>query len=104
MIITTTETISGKEIVEILGIVKGNTVRARNFGNDILAGLKNLIGGEVKLYSELMFQSREQATQRMIDEAKSIGADAIVNVRYSTSTIVNGTSEILVYGTAVKLK
>ncbi len=104
MIITTTETVPGKEIAEILGIVKGNTVRARNIGRDILAGLKNLVGGEIEEYTKLIAEAREQALDRMISQAEALGADAIINLRFSTSYIMASASEILAYGTAVKLK
>lgn len=103
MIITTTENIPNKQIVEILGIARGSTVRARNVGRDIFAGFKNLVGGEISEYTKLQAQSREEAMQRMVDDAKKLGADAVVNVRFSTSTIMQGASEILAYGTAVKL-
>ncbi|MDX1653075.1 MAG: YbjQ family protein [Brumimicrobium sp.] len=104
MIITTTEKIPDKETIEVLGIVRGSTVRARNFGRDIFAGLKNLVGGEISEYTKLQAQSREEALQRMIDDAARLGANAVVNVRFSTSTIMQGASEILAYGTAVRLK
>jgi len=104
MIVTTTETIPGKEIIEILGIARGSTVRARNVGRDIMAGLKNIVGGEISEYTRLQAESREQALQRMIEDAKSLGADAVVNIRMGTSMIMQGTSELLVYGTAVKLR
>jgi uncharacterized protein YbjQ (UPF0145 family) len=104
MIITTTDTIPNKEVTEILGIVRGSTVRARNIGRDIFAGLKNVIGGEIKEYSKLQAHSREQAMKRMIDDAESLGADAIVNVRLTTSMVMQGAAEILAYGTAVKIK
>ena len=104
MIITTTETIPGKEIAEIKGIARGSTVRARNIGSDIFAGLKNIVGGEIEEYTKLQAQSREQALQRMIEDAQRLNADAIVNVRLTTSMIMQGASEILAYGTAVKLK
>jgi uncharacterized protein YbjQ (UPF0145 family) len=103
MIITTTETIPNREITEILGISRGSTVRARNMGRDILAGFKNLVGGEIDEYTKLQAQSREQALERMTIDAQNLGADAIVNVRFATSVIVQGASEILAYGTAVKL-
>ena len=103
MILTTTETIPNKEIVELLGIARGSTVRARNVGRDFMAGLKNLVGGEIDEYTKLQAQSREEAIQRMIDDAERLGADAIVNVRFATSVIMQGASEILAYGTAVKL-
>ncbi len=103
MIISTTDNIPDKEIIEILGIARGSTVRARNIGRDILAGLKNVVGGEIEEYTRLQAQSREQAFQRMVDDAQRLGADAIVNVRFTTSMIVQGASELLAYGTAVKL-
>jgi len=102
MILTTTETVPGKKIVEILGIARGSTVRARNIGHDIFAGLKNIVGGEISEYTKLQAQSREQALQRMVEDAKKLGADAIVNIRFATSEIMQGASEILAYGTAVK--
>lgn len=104
MIVTNTETIPNREIVEILGLVRGSTVRARNVGRDILAGLKNLVGGEIEEYTQLQAQSREQALQRLLDDAEKLGADAVVNVRFTTSMIAQGAAEILAYGTAVKLK
>lgn len=103
MIITTTLTVPNREITEILGICRGSTVRARNVGRDILAGFKNLVGGEINEYTKLQAQSREQAIQRMTEDAEALGADAIVNVRFATSMIMQGASEILAYGTAVKL-
>jgi uncharacterized protein YbjQ (UPF0145 family) len=104
MIITSIETVPGKEISETVGLVRGSTVRARNIGRDIFAGFKNLVGGEISEYTKLQAQAREEALQRMIDDASRLGADAVVNVRFSTSTIMQGASEILAYGTAVKLK
>jgi len=104
MIIATTEQIPGKEIAEILGIARGSTVRARNIGRDIFAGLKNIVGGEIDEYTQLQAQSREQALQRMEEDAKRLNADAIVNVRLTTSMIMQGVAEILAYGTAVKFK
>lgn len=103
MILSTTETIPKKEIVEILGIARGSTVRARNIGRDIFAGLKNIVGGEISEYTKLQAQSREQAMQRMIEDATSLNADAIVNIRFTTTMVMQGASEILAYGTAVKL-
>ncbi|UTW66966.1 YbjQ family protein [bacterium SCSIO 12643] len=103
MIVSTTETIPGKEITEILGVARGSTVRARNIGRDIFAGLKNIVGGEISEYTKLQAESREQAMQRMIQDAQKSGADAIVNVRLTTSMVMQGCSEILAYGTAVKL-
>jgi len=104
MITTTADTIPGREITEILGISRGSTVRARHLGKDIFAGLKNLVGGEIHEYTELQAQAREQALQRMINDAESLGADAVINIRMHTSMIMQGCSEILVYGTAVRLK
>ena len=104
MIITTTENVPNKQITSILGIARGSTVRARNIGRDIFAGLKNIIGGEIDEYTKLQAQSREEAINRMKDDATSLGADAIVNVRFTTSVITQGAAEILAYGTAVRLK
>lgn len=104
MITTTTETIPNKEITEILGIARGSTVRAKSVASDFMAGLKNFVGGELNEYTKLQGHSREQALQRMIDDATKLGADAVVNVRLTTSTITQGASEILAYGTAVKCK
>jgi len=104
MILSNTETIPNKEIIEILGIARGSTVRARNIGRDIFAGLKNIVGGEIEEYTKLQAESREQALQRLTLDAVKLGADAVVNIRFSTSMIMQGASEILAYGTAVKLK
>ena len=105
MLITTTPTIEGEQIKETLGLVRGNTVRSRWFGRDILAGFKNLIGGEIKSYTEMLTAAREEAMQRMIAEAQQMNADAIVNVRFTIAEMMNGSAtEILAYGTAVKLK
>jgi len=104
MIITTTEKIPDREIFQILGIARGSTVRARSIGRDIMAGLKNIVGGEIEEYTKLQAQSREQAMQRMIEDAKRLNADAVICVRLTTSMIMQGASEILAYGTAVKLK
>ena len=101
MIIVNTPEIHNKKITETLGIARGSTVRARNVGQDIFAGLKNIIGGEISEYTKLQAQSREQALQRMIEDAERMGANAIVNVRLTTSMVMQGCSEILVYGTAV---
>ena len=103
MIVTTGNEIQNKKF-KILGVVKGNTVRARNIGNDIFAGLKNIIGGEIDEYTKLQAQSREQALERMINDAENLGADAILNVRFASSMLMQGASEILAYGTAVKIK
>ena len=104
MIISTTENIPDKEVVEILGIARGSTVRARNVGRDIFAAVKNLVGGEITEYTKLQADSREQALQRMLEDALKLNADAIINVRITTSMIMQGVAEILAYGTAVKLK
>ena len=104
MIITNTETVAGREIINSIGIARGSTVRARNVGRDIFAGLKNLVGGEIDEYTKLQAQAREEAMQRMIQDAENMGADAVVNVRFTTSMIMQGASEILAYGTAVKLQ
>ncbi len=104
MILTNTETVPGREVVEILGVVKGNTVRARNIGRDILALLKNVVGGEIEEYTKLIAEAREQALDRMIAQAEALGADAVINLRFSTSYIMSSASEILAYGTAVKLR
>jgi len=103
MIISTTESIPNKEITEIFGIVKGSTVRAKHVGKDIFAGLKSIVGGEIEAYTELLSEAREQAMDRMILDGQKMNADAIVNVRITTSSVMQTSSEILVYGTAVKL-
>ncbi len=100
----TTETIAGHEIIEVLGVVRGSTVRARNVGRDIFAGLKNLVGGEIEEYTQLAADSREEAYFRMVKDAERLGADAVVGVRFTTSMIMQGASEMLAFGTAVKLK
>lgn len=104
MIITTTDFVPEREIVEIIDIARGSTVRARHIGRDIVAGLKQVIGGEIKEYTKLMADAREQAIDRMMADAERIGADAVINVRFTTSAVMQSASEILAYGTAVKLK
>ena len=104
MITTTTENIPNKEVYEILGIARGSTVRARNIGKDIFAAIKGVIGGEVSEYTKLQADSREQALQRMVQDAEKMGADAVINIRMTTSMVMQGASELLAYGTAVKLK
>lgn len=104
MIVSNTETVPGKEIIEICGIARGSTVRARNAGRDFLAGLKNIVGGEISEYTQLLADSRESAMQRMMQDAERMGADAVVNLRFTTSAVMQGTAEILAYGTAVKLR
>jgi len=103
MIITNIETIPNREIVEHYGVVSGSTVRAKHVGRDIMAGLKNVFGGELKGYTELLSESRDEAMRRMEEQAVSLGANAIVNVRFSTSSVAAGASELYVYGTAVKV-
>ena len=103
MIITNIETVPGKTIVEHFGVVNGSTIRAKHVGKDLLAGLKNLVGGELKAYTQLLQESRQQAVDRMIEEAQQLGANAIVNVRFSTSSVAAGAAELYAYGTAVKV-
>jgi uncharacterized protein YbjQ (UPF0145 family) len=104
MLISNLELIPGRRITAHLGIVQGSTVRAKHLGRDIFAGLKNIVGGEIKSYTELMQEARQEATRRMIEEAQSIGANAILNVRYATTSITAGAAEILAYGSAVQLE
>jgi len=101
MIILTTDFVPGKTIVKTVGLVRGNTIRARNVGRDILAFFRNLVGGEIRDYTKMMAESREQALDRMVEEAESLGANAIINMRITTSMIMQSASEILAYGTAV---
>ncbi len=102
-ILTTTDFIPGKKVTKILGVVKGNTVRAKHIGRDIVAGFKNIVGGEITAYTDMMTQAREEALNRMINQAIELEADAIINIRFMTSMAMTGASEILAYGTAVKL-
>lgn len=104
VIVTTGGFVPGREVGEILGVVKGNTVRARNIGRDIGAGLKSVVGGEVKTYTDMTTNARDEAYNRMVNEATAMGADAIIDMRFMTSMIMQGASEMLAYGTAVKLK
>ena len=104
IITTTTDSLPGKKVSQVLGIVKGSTIRARHVGRDIAAGFKNLVGGEIKSYTQMISQSREEAFNRMINDAQDLKADAIINVRFVTSMVMQGAAEILAYGTAVKLK
>jgi uncharacterized protein YbjQ (UPF0145 family) len=104
MIVTTTDGIPGREIVEVLGVARGNTIRARHLGKDFLAFLKGIVGGEIQEYTKLMAESREQAIDRMIAHAEEMGADAVVAVRLTTSMLMTNAAEIVAYGTAVKLK
>jgi len=103
IIVTTGNEIPGKRIIKILGVVKGSTVRARNIGRDIGAGLKSIVGGEVKTYTEMTMNSREEAYNRMVNEAVDLKADAIIGTRFTTSMVMQGASEMLAFGTAVKL-
>ena len=102
MLIVTTDEIAGKKIKENLGIVKGEIVQSKNFGSDFMAGMKTIVGGEIKGYTEMLREARQIATKRMVDEAESMGADAIVSVRYGSSAVMQNAAEIIVYGTAVK--
>ena len=104
MIIVSADEIAGKKVVETLGLVRGNTIRARHIGKDIMAGLRNIAGGEIQEYTKMMAESREQALDRMVEEAEKLGADAIVSVRFTTASMMQGAAELLVYGTAVKLE
>lgn len=104
MIVTTNDSIAGKRIVRTLGLVRGNTIRARHVGRDITAALRNLVGGEVSEYTKLMGEAREQALDRMTEEARELGADAIVATRFQTSMVMTGAAELLAYGTAVNLE
>jgi len=103
MIVTTTSKIPGKEILEILGVVRGNTIRAKWIGKDIMAGLRQFVGGEIKEYTEMLTEARNEAFKRMIKQAEELGADAVVNVRFGTSMVMSSAAEILAYGTAVKI-
>ena len=104
MIMTNVETIPGKQILALKGLVSGSTVRAKHVGRDVMAGIKNIFGGELKGYTELLAESREEALDRMIDQAAGLGANAIVNVRFSTSSVASGAAELYVYGTAVTVE
>jgi uncharacterized protein YbjQ (UPF0145 family) len=104
MIVTNIEEVPGKTITEHLGMVQGNTVRSKHAGRDIMAGFKNLVGGELKGYTELLTESREEATERMLEQARALGANAVLNVRFSTSSVTAGAAELFVYGTAVVVK
>jgi len=104
MIITTTDFVPGKEVKEILGMAKGNVIQAKHIGKDIIAGFRQIIGGEIKEYTEMLSEAREIALKRMTDKAKEMKADAVINVRFVTSMVMNGSAEILAYGTAVRFK
>jgi len=104
MKLTNLDTIPGQEISEHYGLVMGSTIRAKHVGRDLMAGLKNVFGGELRGYTELLQESRAEATDRMVAQAKAMGADAVLNVRYATSSVAVGAAEILAYGTAVKMR
>lgn len=104
MLIVNTDFVEGKKITETLGLVKGEIVQSKNIGRDILAGLKTIVGGEIANYTKMISEAREIATTRMIKEAEKLGADAVINVRYGSSTVLQGCAEIIAYGTAVKFK
>jgi len=103
MITSTTDVVPGRSVAEVMGLVMGNTVRSKNVGKDIGAGLKSIVGGELKSYTAMLTEARQEAVSRMVDSATSLGADAIINVRFTTSAITEGAAELLAYGTAVKL-
>ena len=104
MIVVTANRVSGKRVARTLGLVRGNTIRARHIGKDIMAVMRNIVGGEVSEYTKLLAESREQALDRTVDEAKTLGANAIISLRFSTSMIMGGSAELLAYGTAVVLE
>lgn len=104
MILTNVETVPGKRIVEHFGLVQGSTIRAKHVGRDIMASLKNLVGGELKGYTQLLKEAREEATDRMVAQANQLGANAVVNVRYATSSVAQGAAELFAYGTAVRVE
>ena len=104
MILTNVETVPGKRIVEHFGLVQGSTIRAKHVGRDIMASLKNIVGGELKGYTQLLREARKEATDRMVAQANQLGANAIVNVRYATSSVAQGAAELFAYGTAVRVE
>lgn len=104
MIVVTTDKIEGKPIIKALGLVRGSTIRARHIGHDVMAGLRNIVGGEITDYTKMLAESREQAIQRMVQEAEGMGANAIVSTRFVTSMVMSGASELLAYGTAVVIE
>jgi uncharacterized protein YbjQ (UPF0145 family) len=103
VIVTNTDSIVGKRVVRTLGLVRGNTIRARNLGRDIMAVFRNMVGGEISEYTKLFAEAREQAIDRMVEDARELDADAVVNVRFQTSMVMAGAAELMAYGTAVKL-
>ncbi len=104
MIVVNTETVPGRQVVEALGVVRGSTIRAKHLGKDIMASLRNIVGGEVKEYTEMLTETRNESVQRMKQEARALGADAVVNLRFSTSQVMAGAAELMAYGTAVRLE
>jgi uncharacterized protein YbjQ (UPF0145 family) len=104
MILTNVESVPGRQIAEHYGLVSGSTVRSKHFGRDFMAGLKNIVGGELKGYTELLEESRREAVSRMVEMAKAMGANAVVNIRFSTSSVAAGAAELYAYGTAVRLE
>ena len=104
MIITPAATVAGHRVVETLGLVRGNTIRARNVGKDIVAVIKNLVGGEIEEYTKMMGQAREQALARMMDQANEVGADAVTDIRFTTSVVMGGAAEMLAFGNAVRME
>jgi uncharacterized protein YbjQ (UPF0145 family) len=104
IVVVNTESIPGKEIVEVLGLVRGNVIQAKHLGKDIAAGFRTIVGGEIKEYTEMMSEAREIALKRMTEKAEELGADAVVNLRFMTSMVMTGAAEILAYGTAVRLR
>ncbi len=104
MIVVNTETIPGHQVVEALGVVRGSTIRAKHIGSDIMASLRNIVGGEVKEYTEMLIETRNESLYRMKQEAEPLGADAVVNLRFTTSQVMAGAAELLAYGTAVRIK
>jgi uncharacterized protein YbjQ (UPF0145 family) len=104
MMVSNLEIVPGRRVVKHLGLVQGSTVRAKHVGKDLLASLKNIVGGELKSYTDLLLEARKEATERMVEQAESVGANAVLNVRFSTSSITQGAAELLAYGTAVVLE
>ncbi|KKG16762.1 hypothetical protein EO98_14780 [Methanosarcina sp. 2.H.T.1A.6] len=104
MIIATTDTIAGKEIIRTIGMARGSTIQAKHIGKDIMSGLRSVVGGELTEYSEMLEEAREKAINRMVEDAEKMGADAVVNVRFMTSMVMAGAAEMLAYGTAVKIR
>ncbi len=103
MLLTNLETVPGRNVIQHLGLVQGNSVRAKHVGRDIMAGLKNIFGGELKAYTELLQESRDEAVERMVQQARAAGANAVLNIRFSTSSVTQGAAELYAYGTAVIL-